>query len=325
MPETPPSTWAPLALAHASAAFFAPGQYYAQPAPALPPPLQDYPETYYIPWPRPSIVPPIHTLPSPLGCQQVEAYIQQCDNLNVFSAPATHLCTTALSLDTLSAHLFTQSSQTLLLCTTLLSFSALVNTLINSGATNNFIDKSLVMLAAMPWRLSLPIHLTLFDSSSTSTSDITHYVQTTLTFANVLTALINSKATRIFVSDQLDLTHNLLDRPMELQLFNSKPTTAGPITKTHSSSIVLNNSLRFPINLLVTQLSETTPIILGLPWLCNINPDINWRDLTMKFPGPGACLTAVHLCLQPTNDPSKAGAIGALTVPLDDSGDPPPP
>ncbi|KAG6867184.1 hypothetical protein C0993_005960, partial [Termitomyces sp. T159_Od127] len=34
----------PLVSEHTSATFFALGQYYAQPAPALPPPLQDYPE-----------------------------------------------------------------------------------------------------------------------------------------------------------------------------------------------------------------------------------------------------------------------------------------
>ncbi|KAG6868162.1 hypothetical protein C0993_006953 [Termitomyces sp. T159_Od127] len=133
------------------------------------------------------------------------------------------------------------------------------------------------------------------------------------------------RAIGMFVSDQLDLIYDQLDRPMELQLFNGKPTTTGPITKTHSSSIVLNNGLWFSVSLLVTQLLETTPIVLGLLWLHNINPDINWRDLTIKFPRPGACLAAIHLCLQLTNDFSKAGATGTLTASLDDSGNPPPP
>ncbi|KAG6882804.1 hypothetical protein C0993_009048, partial [Termitomyces sp. T159_Od127] len=141
----------------------------------------------------------------------------------------------------------------------------------------------------------------------------------------VLTALIDSRATKMFVSDQLDLTHNPLNRPMELQLFDSKPTTTQPITKMHSSSIVLNNGLRFLVDLLVMQLPEITPVILGLPWLCEVNPDINWRDLTMKFPRPGAHLTTIHLCLQPTNVSSKARAISAFMAPLDDSGNPPPP
>ncbi|KAG6899679.1 hypothetical protein C0993_007990 [Termitomyces sp. T159_Od127] len=62
--------------------------------------------------------------------------------------------------------------------------STSVNTLVDSGATDNFINKFLATLAATPWKLPLPICLTLFNGSSTSTSNITHYVQTTLTFAN---------------------------------------------------------------------------------------------------------------------------------------------
>ncbi|KAG6899680.1 hypothetical protein C0993_007991 [Termitomyces sp. T159_Od127] len=81
----------------------------------------------------------------------------------------------------------------------------------------------------------------------------------------VLTASINSGTTRTFVSDQLDLIHDPLDRPRELQLFNGKLTTAGPITKTHTSSIILDNGLWFLVHLLVTQLPEVTPTILGLP------------------------------------------------------------
>ncbi|KAG6882665.1 hypothetical protein C0993_009657 [Termitomyces sp. T159_Od127] len=81
MLETPPGAWAPLAPAHASAAFFALGQYYAQPAPALPPPPQGHPDTYYLLQPRPPAAPPSHTPPSPLGHQRVKAYIQQCDKV----------------------------------------------------------------------------------------------------------------------------------------------------------------------------------------------------------------------------------------------------
>ncbi|KAG6884128.1 hypothetical protein C0993_001123 [Termitomyces sp. T159_Od127] len=252
----------------------------------------------------------------------------------------------ALSSDTPLAPLPSQSFQTLLLHTTLPQTSAPVNTLVDSSATDNFIDKSLATLAVTLQKLPLPIGLTLFDGSSTSTGNITHYVQTTLIFVNgqwqdlqllmtclhvstplilgllwlrstnphvncksfqVLTALIDSRATRTFVSDQLNLTHDLLDRPMESQLFDSKPTTAGPITKTHTSSIVLDNGLWFG------------------SWLHDVNPDIDWKDLTMKFSGPGACFATINLHLQLTDDPSKAGATSAPTTPLDDSGNPPPP
>ncbi|KAG6884110.1 hypothetical protein C0993_001364 [Termitomyces sp. T159_Od127] len=192
----------------------------------------------------------------------------------------------ALSPDILSAHLPSQSSQALLLYTTLSSSSTTVNTLVDSGTTDNFIDESLVTLAAMPQRLPLPICLTLFDGSSTSASNITHYVQTTLTSANsqqqdlqLLVIHLHAFAPLILGLPWLRSTNPHIDyfsaTPLEiclvihpqhpwrvspsphhphrqrgywnvyLQLFDDKLTTAGPITKTHSSSIVLDNGLQF--------------------------------------------------------------------------------
>ncbi|KAG6895163.1 hypothetical protein C0993_010053, partial [Termitomyces sp. T159_Od127] len=81
-------------------------------------------------------------------------------NLDVFSTLATHLRAMALTLDTLLAHLLSQSSQTLLLHTTLSFSSTLVNTLVDSSATNN-IDKSLATLAAQRqdlWLLVTCLH-----------------------------------------------------------------------------------------------------------------------------------------------------------------------
>ncbi|KAG6877073.1 hypothetical protein C0993_010506 [Termitomyces sp. T159_Od127] len=223
------------------------------------------------------------------------------------------------------------------------------------------------MLAAMPQRLLLPIRFTLFDGSSTSTNDITHYIQTTLTFANgqqqdlwllmihlhasaplilglfwlhstnpcvnwwnltlhfdrqtlkclepsplmlppqpmpptistllrssfqIPTALINSGATGMFVSDQLNFTYNSLDKVIELQLFDAL---------------------------------EDHPHCIRTTLATDVNSDINWRDFTMKFSEPSACLATVHLCLQSTNDSSEARATGALTAPPDNAGNPPPP
>ncbi|KAG6884405.1 hypothetical protein C0993_011465 [Termitomyces sp. T159_Od127] len=92
-----------LALAHTSSAFFALDQYYAQLASALPPPLQDYSDTCYLPWPRTPAAPPIHTPPSPLDHQRVEAYIQLHDevlcSLHISPAEfAKHACTLLISL-----------------------------------------------------------------------------------------------------------------------------------------------------------------------------------------------------------------------------------
>ncbi|KAG5349248.1 hypothetical protein C0989_005022, partial [Termitomyces sp. Mn162] len=287
-----------------------------------------------------------------------------------------------LALD--KAHLPSHSSTTLLLRTTLPFTDKPVPTLVNSGATDNFVDESLAALAPQPLhRLPAPIPLKLFDGDSTPVGDITHCLETTMTFADgqqqelqllitklhpsapvilefswlrstnprvdwpsltlrldwdnptnsglvpfdvsppsenskttinqpwtppqlhsrsaqsfviyvrlggslrVLPTLIDSGASGIFISNQLDLQHNDLNKPFKLQLFDGSPTTTR-IMQYHDNTLTLDNDLQFQAQLLVTQLPPSTPIMLGLPWLQDINPDINWKNLTMQFPGPKA-------------------------------------
>ncbi|KAG5718343.1 hypothetical protein E4T56_gene8366 [Termitomyces sp. T112] len=304
-----------------------------------------------------------------------------------------------LALDNPPAHLPSHSSTNLLLCTTLPFTNKPVPTLVDSGATDNFVDKSLVALAPQPLRcLPAPIPLKLFDRDSTPAGDITHCLDTTLTFANgqqqelrlLVTKLHpsapvvlgfswlrstnphvnwpsltlrlnwdnptnselvpfnvsppskNSKTTidqpqtppqlcsrsarfgasGVFVSNQLDLQCNDLDKPLELQLFDGSPTTTR-ITQYHDNTLTLDNDLQFQARLLVTQLPPSTLIVLGLPWLRDINPDINWKNLTMQFPGPEASLAAditLDLTATPTvPNPINSGnlnikIIGALQV-----------
>ncbi|KAG5337616.1 hypothetical protein C0989_009152 [Termitomyces sp. Mn162] len=90
-----------------------------------------------------------------------------------------------LTLDNPPAHLPSHSSTNLLLHTTLPFTDKPVPTLVDSGATNNFIDESLVALTPQPLhRLSAPIPLKLFDGDSTPAGDITHCLEMTLTFAD---------------------------------------------------------------------------------------------------------------------------------------------
>ncbi|KAG5733019.1 hypothetical protein E4T56_gene3599, partial [Termitomyces sp. T112] len=311
--------------------------------------------------------------------------------------PATHLHTMVLAPD--KAHLPSHSSTNLLLRTTLPFTDKPVPTLVNSGATNNFVDKSLAALAPQPLhRLPAPIPLKLFDGDSTPVGDITHCLETTMTFADgqqqelqllitklhpsapvilefswlrstnprvhwpsltlrldwdnptnsglvpfdvsppsenskttinqpwtppqlhsrsaqsfviyvrlggslrVLPTLIDSGASGIFISNQLNLRHNDLNKPFKLQLFDGSPTTTR-IMQYHDNTLTLDNDLQFQARLLVTQLPPSTPIMLGLPWLQDINPDINWKNLTMQFPGPKASLVAtIHLRLQSISD-----------------------
>ncbi|KAG5349788.1 hypothetical protein C0989_001872 [Termitomyces sp. Mn162] len=65
---------------------------------------------------------------------------------NIFSTPATLLHAIVLILDNLPAHLPSYSSHTLLLHTTLPFSNNPVPMLVNSGATDNFINESLAAL-----------------------------------------------------------------------------------------------------------------------------------------------------------------------------------
>ncbi|KAG5335183.1 hypothetical protein C0989_001984, partial [Termitomyces sp. Mn162] len=103
---------------------------------------------------------------------------------NVFSTPATLLHTTVLTLDNFLAHLPFHSSTTLLLCTTLPFSDNFIPTLVNNSTTDNFIDKSLAALALhLLWHLPTPIPLKLFNGDPTPAGNITHHLETTMTFA----------------------------------------------------------------------------------------------------------------------------------------------
>ncbi|KAG5735334.1 hypothetical protein E4T56_gene11036 [Termitomyces sp. T112] len=244
-----------------------------------------------------------------------------------------------LAPDNPPAHLPSHSSTNLLLHTTLPFTDKPIPTLVNSGATDNFVDESLAALAPQPLRrLPAPIPLKLFDGDSTPAGDITHCLEMTLTFADrqqqelrllitklhpsapvilgfswlrstnprvdwpSLTPCLNrdnptdsglvpfhvsppskssetminqprtppqlhsSGASGVFISNQLDLQCNNLDKPLELQLFDGSPATTR-ITQYHNNTLTLNNDLQFQARLLITQLPPSTPIMLGLPWL----------------------------------------------------------
>ncbi|KAG6901117.1 hypothetical protein C0995_000429 [Termitomyces sp. Mi166 len=96
-------------------------------------------------------------------------------------------------------------------------------------------------------------------------------------------ALINSGATGTFISSELALPSKEISELIELQLFDSTPAASGLITHHHFDIISLANTLDFPVDLLVTQLHCTTPIILDLPWLHDANSNIDWKLMTMTF------------------------------------------
>ncbi|KAG5720011.1 hypothetical protein E4T56_gene6863 [Termitomyces sp. T112] len=238
-----------------------------------------------------------------------------------------------LALDNPPAHLPSHLSTNLPLRTTLPFTDNPISTLVDSSATNNFIDESLVLHSTNPridwpsltlcldWDNPTNSGLVLFNvspSSKNSETTIDHLrtplqlrSRSTRSFiinvqlndsSKIFPALVNSSASSTFVSNQLSLWCNDLDKLLKLQLFNGSPTMTR-ITQYHNNTLTLDNDLQFQAWLLVTQLPPQSPIVLGLPWLQDVNPDINWKNLTMQFPSPKASLAAtIPLCLQSISD-----------------------
>ncbi|KAG6872759.1 hypothetical protein C0992_009359, partial [Termitomyces sp. T32_za158] len=113
----------------------------------------------------------------------MEGFLDRKNNASPTSV--SHLHTTVIAPDTPSILLPSHSSQSLLLRTTITPSKETINTLIDSGATDNFIDKAWAALApGTSRRLPIPICLRLFNGNASSMGDITHFVHLPITFAN---------------------------------------------------------------------------------------------------------------------------------------------
>ncbi|KAG6887317.1 hypothetical protein C0995_016187, partial [Termitomyces sp. Mi166 len=118
-------------------------------------------------------------------------------------------------------------------------------------------------------------------------------------------ALIDSSATGTFVSLELALPSKEIGKLIKLQLFDSTFATSGLITHHHSDVISLANGLDSLVDLLVTRLYRTMSIILGLLWLHDANPNIDWKLMTIMFKAEDAQLTASFFLKSRSTPPSK--------------------
>jgi hypothetical protein len=117
-------------------------------------------------------------------------------------------------------------------------------------------------------------------------------------------ALIDSGATENFISTSLSLqlsqSRQRLPAPIPLELFDGEPTSSGDITHANHTTITFANGIPFPIRLYETKLHPAGPIVLGLPWLRQENPDIDWEALTLRF-RKHKLAAAINLELAPTD------------------------
>ncbi|KAG6814861.1 hypothetical protein H0H93_011966, partial [Arthromyces matolae] len=116
-------------------------------------------------------------------------------------------------------------------------------------------------------------------------------------------ALIDSGAAGVFASDTMGLEGKPLERPLTLQLFDGNTATTGIISHEHSDTITLDNDLKFPVNFLLTRLHPSIPLVLGLPWLRKVNPEIDWKKMTMTFNGTSTIAASTILPLPRKSPP----------------------
>jgi len=80
------------------------------------------------------------------------------------------------------------------------------------------------------------------------------------------------------------MTNSLL--PMgdwSVELFNGKLTSGGSITHDLMTPIVYANGVQHTVTFHETKLHCSNPIVLGLKWLRDINPDVDWASLSLVF------------------------------------------
>jgi hypothetical protein len=100
-------------------------------------------------------------------------------------------------------------------------------------------------------------------------------------------AMLDSGATAIFINKRFVSQHNILcrplTRPIALHNINGSINKAGSLT--HFTRLTMNIGSKYTekLDFLIMDLGPED-IILGLPWLCQINPKVDWDTGTMELP-----------------------------------------
>ena len=106
----------------------------------------------------------------------------------------------------------------------------------------------------------------------------------------MIPALVDSAANPCFISPDLLRSHthllNELPAPLNLKLFNG--SLANQIQHFVIIPIIFADGTTQRIPFLVTPLDSSAQIVLGLPWLQEYNPIVDWANLTLQFRTPDA-------------------------------------
>src|SRR5882762_725678 len=157
--------------------------------------------------------------------------------------------------------------------------------------------------------------------------------------------LVDSGASSNFIDSAFLSTLSLFPSPIpiKLSMFNGEPMSHGLITHSITANLLFPSSNCFQIvDLLVITLHPMASIVLGLPWLCYTNPDVDWTRLQLQFHSgnhlpqvphsiailfippvswvlPSAAESLPPISIVPVSSHSTATVIAAGLVPLADS------
>lgn len=125
--------------------------------------------------------------------------------------------------------------------------------------------------------------------------------------------MIDSGATGLFLHQRFVDQHRIITRPLlhPITLYNidGSLNTAGQIT--HSARLLSTVDHNHPqlLEYLVTNLGSDN-IILGLPWLRKVNPDIDWKEGRLAIPSTSK--TPRSMTIEEVSEP-KEGNVGGTT------------
>ncbi|KAG5716641.1 hypothetical protein E4T56_gene16391 [Termitomyces sp. T112] len=128
---------------------------------------------------------------------------------------------------------------------------------------------------------NLPVHLS-------SHSPHTLLLYTTLPFSDSpVPMLVDSSTTNNFIDKSLvALTPQCLQHLptlILLKLFDDNPTSARDITHCMEMTLTFTNGQCQDLQLLITKLHLSVPVVLGFSWLHSTKPHINWPSLTLHL------------------------------------------
>src|SRR6266481_3197197 len=133
-----------------------------------------------------------------------------------------------------------------------------------------------------------PVHLPALRATLTSQSEIFFLVLTHIHgIPESISTLIDSGATSNFINSSLAemsiFVPSALAQPITLSLFDGKPAMSGFIHQSVPTTVQFSDESTQELDLLITKLHPSAPIVLGLPWLWQTNPVVDWANLSLTF------------------------------------------